>query len=246
MNTQAAYRLYCGTSGWNYNDWRGRFYPENLPQSEWLEYYSRVFDTVEINNSFYRLPEISTFEKWRFQTPDNFTFAVKASRYLTHIKRLKDPEEPLERLLAHSSGLADKRGPVLYQFPPNWRMNLERLEAFLKILPRDVRHVFEFRDDSWHNDEVWSMLSRYSAAYCVMDAPGLPQHMKITADFAYIRMHSGGEATHSNYTRGHLTSCAHHIEDFLARGDTYIYFNNDYNAYAVENALSLRKMLSVA
>jgi uncharacterized protein YecE (DUF72 family) len=170
-------------------------------------------------------------------------FAVKASRYLTHIKRLKEPEEPLERLLTHSAGLGPKRGPILYQFPPNWHMNLERLEAFLKILPGDVRHVFEFRDETWHNDEVWSMLSHYHVAYCIMDGPGFPQHIKATTDFAYIRMHSGGETTHGNYTLGHLTSCARHVEDFLSCADVYIYFNNDYNAYAVDNALSIKKLL---
>ncbi|MEN6357420.1 MAG: DUF72 domain-containing protein [Armatimonadota bacterium] len=236
-------KLYCGTSGWNYSDWRGRFYPDDLPQSRWLEYYSSVFDTVEINNSFYRLPEESTFEKWRDQTPDGFTFAVKASRYLTHIKRLKEPEEPLNRLLTHSVGLGDKRGPILYQFPPNWKMDLDRLEYFLQILPKDVRHVFEFRDESWHNDLLWSMLADYHVAYCIMDAPGLPQHMKSTCDFTYIRMHSGGEATHGKYTQGHLNSCARHIENFLKNGDVYIYFNNDYMGYAVENALSIKKLL---
>ncbi|MHB9036272.1 MAG: DUF72 domain-containing protein [Armatimonadota bacterium] len=239
-------KLYCGTSGWNYNHWRGRFYPENQPQSKWLEYYSRFFDTVEINNSFYRLPETSTFEKWRSQTPEEFVFAVKASRYLTHIKRLKEPEEPLERLLSHSSGLGPKHGPILYQFPPNWNMNLERLEAFLRILPRDVRHTFEFRDESWHNDQVWSMLSDYSVAYCIMDGPGFPQHMKTTTDFSYIRMHSGGEATNGNYTPGHLASCTRYLENFLSRGDVYIYFNNDYNAYAIENALCIKKLLGIS
>jgi len=236
-------RLYCGTSGWNYNHWKDRFYPIGLPQSKWLDYYTHHFNTVEINNSFYHLPEKSTFEKWRELTPESFIFAVKASRYLTHIKRLKDPEEPLERLIDHSSGLCDKLGPILYQFSPQWPINIERLEAFLKILPTNIRHVFEFRNSSWHVEEVWSLLNKYAVAYCIMDGPGFPQHMKTTGGFTYIRMHSGGELTAGNYTSGHLNVCSRQIEFLLTMGDVYIYFNNDYNAYAIQNALAIRKMV---
>ncbi|MCE5197601.1 MAG: DUF72 domain-containing protein [Armatimonadota bacterium] len=236
-------RLYCGTSGWNYKHWRQRFYPEGLPQSRWLEYYSSRFDTVEINNSFYRLPEHSTFEKWRENSPQGFTFAVKASRYLTHIKKLKDPEEPLERLLDHSAGLAEKRGPILYQFPPGWAMDLDRLRYFLSILPSNVRHVFEFRNDSWHNNTVWSLLSDYNVAYCVMDSPYLPIHFRTTTNFSYIRMHSGTEPTGGDYTPEYLSECARRVEQMLGAGDVYIYFNNDWNAFAVYNALLLRQLV---
>lgn len=239
--------LYCGTSGWNYNDWRGRFYPDHLPQSKWLEYYSQTFDTVELNNPFYRLPEKSTFEKWHDISPEGFIFAVKASRYLTHIKRLIDPEEPLERLLSHSAGLGEKLGPILYQFPPTWDMdqeNLNRLKHFLEILPKNMRHVFEFRSDTWQNEDIWRMLDDYGVAYCIMDSPGLPQHLITTGSFTYIRMHSGGEATQGNYTDGQLVAYAHHIECFLTRGDVYIYFNNDYKGFAVQNALTLKSLLS--
>lgn len=235
--------LYIGTSGWNYNHWRGVFYPEELPQSKWLEYYASHFDTVEVNNSFYRLPEKKTFEGWRNQTPDGFSFCIKASRFLTHIKRLKEPEEPLQRLMDHAGGLGDKLNIVLYQFPPNWKPDLERLEHFLSILPKSPRSAFEFRDDRWQCDDVWSLLSKYGVAYCVMDSPGLPLHLKTTCDYSYIRMHSGGEDTEANYTTEHLREWAGRIGDMLRRGDVYVYFNNDYKGFAVRNALALRELL---
>lgn len=236
--------LCVGTSGWNYNHWRGVFYPDRLPQSKWLERYAGVFDTVEVNNSFYRLPERKTFESWRAQTPDGFTFAVKASRYLTHIKRIKEPEEPLQRLLDHSSGLGSKLGIVLYQFPPRWRVDLDRLRRFLEILPPIPRSAFEFRDDSWQCEAVWSMLVEFGVAYCVMDSPGLPLHLRTTCDYSYIRMHSGGEETEGDYTDEHLREWAGRIEEMLGRGDVYVYFNNDFRGYAVENALRLREMVA--
>ncbi len=236
-------RLNIGTSGWNYKHWRGVFYAEGLAQSKWLESYSSEFDTVEINNSFYRLPERKTFEAWRRQTPDGFLFSVKASRYLTHIKRLVDPEEPLRRLLDRASGLEDKLSIILYQFPPHWRLDIDRLRHFLKLLPPTPRSAFEFRDDSWQCDAVWSMLQEYGVAYCVMDSPGLPLHLKTTCGYSYIRMHSGGEDTGSNYTEGHLRVWADRVRDMLGRGDVYIYFNNDACGYAVQNARELRGLL---
>ena len=234
-------RLYCGACGWNYSDWRPRFYPKKLAQSKWLGYYCRHFDTVEINNSFYRLPEKHTFESWKDQSPEGFIFAVKASRYLTHIKKLKDPEEPLDRLLSHSSGLGEKHGPILYQLPPRWRADLDRLQHFLKLLPKDMRHVFEFRDDSWQSEEVWSALSRYSAAYCIMDHPDLPLHIRTTTGFSYIRMHYG-DSIRGNYSDEQLSVWAHRIEELLKCGDVYVYFNNDQRAFAVKNAVALKKM----
>jgi uncharacterized protein YecE (DUF72 family) len=239
-------RLWCGASGYSYQHWRTVFYPAELPQSKWLEYYAQHFDTVELNNPFYRLPERATFEKWRQRTPDGFVFAVKASRYLTHVKKLADPEEPLARILSHSEGLGEKRGPILYQFPPGWAKDIGRLEAFLRLLPRDLRHVFEFRNDSWHCEEVWSLLERHGAAYCIMSSPGLPLHLKLTADFAYIRMHSGGVETGSNYSDQHLALWASRVLELLSHGDTYVYFNNDYRGYAVRNALVLKQMVTEA
>lgn len=235
-------RLYCGTSGWNYPHWRDLFYPKGIPQSKWLSYYCELFDTVEINNSFYRLPSEETFKKWHDESSEGFTFAVKASRYLTHMKKLKDPEQPLHNVLSHSAALGEKRGPILYQLPPYWHVNLERLESFLKQLPTDLRHVFEFRDDSWHCEEVWSLLAECGAGYCIMDAPGFPLHIRSTSNFSYIRMHSGGIETGGNYTDEHLEMWVRHIENLLKLGDVYIYFNNDYRGFAICNALKLKAL----
>jgi len=241
--------LYCGTSGWNYKHWRGVFYPEGLPQSKWLEHYAESFDTVELNNSFYRLPEKDTFESWGRQTPDGFAFSVKASRYLTHLKHLKDPDEPLHRLLDHASGLGPKLNIVLYQLPPNWNVDLGRLRGLLEILRQAPdglpapRSAFEFRDDSWQCESVWSMLEEFGVAYCIMDSPGLPLHIRATCDYSYIRMHSGGEDTEGNYTYAHLKQWAERIRGLLERGDVYVYFNNDYRGFAVRNALALKDML---
>lgn len=236
-------KLYIGTSGWNYRHWRGIFYPEGLAQSKWLRHYSSVFDTVEVNNSFYRLPEKTTFEGWRQQTPDGFSFSIKASRYLTHIKKLAEPEEPLHRLMDRASGLEDKLSIVLYQFPPHWRIDIDRLRSFLQMLPPHPRSAFEFRDDSWQCDAVWSLLEEHRVAYCIMDAPDLPLHLRTTCDYSYIRMHSGGEYTGGNYTDEHLAIWAEHVRGMLERGDVYVYFNNDAHGFSVQNAGRLRELL---
>ncbi len=165
--------------------------PEDLPQSKWLEHYAAQFDTVELNNSFYRLPERKTFEGWREQTPEGFTFSVKASRYLTHIKRLKSPRSRCRDCWITRAGLDGKLGIVLYQFPPHWNVDLDRLRHFLQMLPPTPRSAFEFRDESWQCEAVWSMLAEHGVAYCVMDSPGLPLHLRTTCDYSYIRMHPG-------------------------------------------------------
>jgi uncharacterized protein YecE (DUF72 family) len=236
-------RFFCGTSGWNYKHWRGIFYPESLPQRAWLQFYAQHFDTVEINNSFYRLPERSTFEAWHDQTPDGFTFAVKASRFLTHIKRLVDPQEPLERMLGHSEALGKKHGPVLYQLPPYFHVNTDRLENTLSLLPKNMRHVFEFRDQTWQTDEVYDLLRGYGAGYCIMSSPDLPCHIMSTTDFAYIRMHNGGSETDGNYTDEGLRRWAEQVQALREHGDVYMYFNNDYMGYALRNAERLKELL---
>jgi len=238
-------RAYIGTSGWNYNHWVDVLYPKGLPQSQWLARYGEEFDTVEINNSFYRLPEKKTFEQWARSSPPGFTFAVKASRFLTHMKKLKDPEDPLERILSHAAGLGAKLGPILYQLPPWWKVNLERLRDFLALLPRDTRHAFEFRDPTWQAEPVFDLLREYGAGYCVMSAPDLPLHLMATSDFAYIRMHSGGGDTEGRYTEDALQWWAERIREFLHSADVYCYFNNDYKGYAVRNAARLKELLGV-
>jgi len=236
-------KFYCGTSGWNYDHWKGRFYPDDLPSSEWLEYFSKHFSTVEINFSFYKWPDREQFEKWAKETPDDFIFAVKASRYLTHRKKLKDPQQPVERTVASVRGLGKKLGPVLFQLPPNWHANAPRLREFLSLLPRDIRYAMEFRDPSWLVDEVFSVLEEFGVANCIMAAPGLERVMKVTAPFSYIRMHSGGEATEGKFEDQQLEWWAEQIREMLKTVDVYVYFNNDYKGFALENANALTKMV---
>ena len=237
------HKCYIGTSGWNYNHWKEVFYPKGLPSSEWLEFYARQFDTVEINYSFYRLPEYKTFEKWCDEVPENFIFAVKASRYLTHQKKLKDAKEPLENIISHTRGLGDKLGPILYQLPPHWHVNTSRLREFLSILPLDIRHVMEFRDPTWLTDEMFDLLREHKVGYCIMSAPDLPRVMEVTASFAYIRMHNGGYVTEGNYEEPQLEWWADQIRSFMRNVDVYVYFNNDYKGFAIQNARRLIDMI---
>src|SRR4051812_2044527 len=166
-------RIRIGCSGWNYRHWRERFYPRGLPQKHWFAFYAEHFDTVEINNSFYRLPKTETFDTWREQAPPGFCYAVKANRFLTQAKKLKDCAEPLERMMAPFRHLGSRLGPILYQLPPRFRINLDRLEQFLMLAPRNVTNVFEFRDSSWHDDAVLELLDRYGPGFCAHDMPGL-------------------------------------------------------------------------
>lgn len=161
-----------GCSGWIYKHWRGLFYPEKLAVKRWFAFYAEEFDTVEINNSFYRLPQPEIFESWRKQAPPGFCYAVKANRFLTQAKKLKDCAEPLVRMMASFNALKPALGPILYQLPPRFKLNLERLESFLQLLPEDVTNVFEFREPSWYADEVFALLERYGASFCAHDMPG--------------------------------------------------------------------------
>ncbi|MGK6355097.1 DUF72 domain-containing protein [Sphingomonas sp. DT-207] len=185
----AAIRIGC--SGWIYRHWRGRFYPEKLAVKNWFAFYAEHFDTVEINNSFYRLPKAETFDAWREQAPPGFRYAVKANRFLTQAKKLKDCAEPLERMMPPFRHLGEALGPILYQLPPRFRLNLERLESFLQIVPKDVTSVFEFRDKSWYADEVFALLDRYGASFCTHDMPGLESPRNAVGPVAYLRFHGG-------------------------------------------------------
>ncbi len=236
-------RYFIGTSGWHYDDWRGVFYPEKLPKKEWLTFYATRFPTVELNNSFYRLPKESAFQKWDGDTPDNFTFAVKASRFITHIKRLKDCEEPLNTFMSRAALLKDKLGPVLYQLPASFQRDDSRLGDFLEILPTG-RHVIEFRHASWLTDEVFDILRRHGTGFCVFDMPKLKCPLLATANFAYIRFHGSEGLYYSSYPDEALAEWANKITRLAEGLDTvYIYFNNDVSGYAVKNALTLRGYL---
>lgn len=236
--------IWIGTSGWVYKHWKGIFYPEHLPAAEQLAFYARNFSTVEVNFSFYRLPERSVFEHWKAQTPAGFLFAVKGSRFLTHIKRLKDPEEPLRRLMDRASGLEEKLGPILFQFPHTWAVNIDRLAYFLEALGayHGWRFAFEFRHESWLTEEVCRLLERADAALCLPVCPGMPLAVRLTAPWTYIRMHHG--ARDVGYDDDELKLWARRIRGFRDQGaDVYVYFNNDFEAYATRNAERLCKMM---
>jgi uncharacterized protein YecE (DUF72 family) len=233
--------FFVGTSGWQYDDWRGRFYPRDLPKAGWLSFFAGAFPSVEVNNSFYRLPSRETFERWRFETPAGFVVAVKASRYITHVRRLREPEEPLSLLLDHAAGLADRLGPVLFQLPPRFRADLGLLRAFLQALPSRVRAAFEFRDPSWESEDVFESLDRAGAALVWADRPGIRLALPVTGGWAYVRFHQG-RRTAPGYTREKLRRWADRLAETPAR-DAFVYFNNDTGGAAVRDAKTLTKLL---
>jgi uncharacterized protein YecE (DUF72 family) len=234
-----------GTSGFHYKHWKGPFYPQKMPSAKMLDFYTQHFDTVELNNSFYRLPEAAAFDGWREGTPANFVFAVKASRFITHNKKLKDPENAIDNLLPRAAHLGPKLGPVLFQLPPRWRVNLERLENLLHILPRDVRYAFEFRELSWMSPGVDSVLRKFNAAFCIYELAGYHSPLTLTADFTYVRLH-GPEAGkyQGSYSQTRLRTWARQIETWARElRAVYVYFDNDQAGYAAANALTLRNMI---
>jgi len=234
-----------GCSGWIYRHWRGRFYPERLPVKKWFGFYADHFDTVEINNSFYRLPKAQTFDAWRFQAPPGFVYAVKANRFLTQAKKLKDCEEPLERMMTPFRHLQSALGPILYQLPPRFRLNLERLERFLALIPKDVTNVFEFRDNSWFVGEVYEMLQRYGASFCVHDMLGLDSQRIVTGPAAYVRFHGGEGKYWGRYPPERLLTCAEWMVEEAGRGRTvWAYFNNDIDGHAIQDALALKAIIA--
>ena len=231
--------LRIGTSGYHYDHWKGVFYPEELSKAEWFSYYARNFDTVEINNTFYRLPESETFEAWRRQAPTGFCYALKFSRYGSHILRLKKPRDTIRRFLKRADRLGELLGPILVQLPPNWKANPERLHAFLKAAPKDHRWAIEFRDPRWLCEEVFTILARHNAALCIHDMiDGHPR--RITADWVYLRFH--GDHYSGSYSSEKLRAEARWIRQQLGDGkDAFVYFNNDAQGYAVQNAADFRR-----
>lgn len=238
------HKYYIGTSGWHYEHWRGLFYPERLAKAKWLEFYAGHFGTVELNNSFYHLPSEKAFLGWRESSSEDFVFAVKVSRFITHIKRLKNVEEPVENFLSRARLLEGKLGPLLYQLPPNMKCNSEVLESFLSLLPRGCKHVFEFRNESWINDGIFDILRRYNVGLCIFDMPGFTCPLVATADFAYIRFHGSAGLYSSCYSDEELFRWAENIANLGRNLKTiYIYFNNDAEAFAVKNAIRLMSYL---
>ena len=232
-----------GTSGWMYPHWRGRFYPPKLRAADQLAFYAAEFDTVELNNSFYRQPTPEQFEAWGRAVADGFLFAVKGSRYVTHLKRMAVEQESIDRVDDSARGLGDRLGPILFQFQANFHADLPRLEAFLPRLAPDVRYVLEFRHDSWFIPAVFDLLHRHHVALCIADSPNMPQSLELTADFVYVRFHHGPYGV--GYATQTLEGWAERINGWRRKGlEIFAYFNNDADAWAIRNARTLRSLLS--
>jgi len=243
--TKADCDIRIGTSGWYYDHWKGRFYPQDLPKSDWLAYYAKEFDTVEINNTFYHLPLEQTIKKWQKLAPAGFLFTVKANRYITHIKKLKDTKDEIQRFFERVKLLKSHLGPVLYQLPPMLHKNLKLLGSFLKLLPRKHKAVFEFRHESWYADDTFKLLDDFNAGFCIHDLSGQPTPKRITGGVIYIRFHGASGRYAGNYTKPLLAKWAKWIkENKKGVRCIYAYFNNDVEGHAVENARALKTLFS--
>ena len=232
-----------GCSGWNYRHWRERFYPKGLPVTRWLQFYAEHFDTVEINNSFYRLPTPETFAKWRDRAPPGFCYAVKANRYITQAKKLLDPEEPLERMMTSVRHMGDRLGPILYQLPPRLGLDLNRLEQFLAVLPKGVTSVFEFRDKSWYVPETYELLERHGASFCTHDMGGSASQRIAVGPVAYVRFHGGKGKYWGRYSDETLVDWADWmVAQSKAGRQVWAYFNNDIDAHAIHDAQTLKSI----
>ncbi len=237
--------VHIGTSGWQYGHWKGPFYPEGLSASDYLTHYAERFHTVEINNSFYQLPKKETLRRWRSKSPQDFIFSFKANRYITHMKKLKDPASSLSRMLELLPALGGKLGPVLFQLPPKWRFNPERFFDFLESLPSKYRYAFELRDPSWLDHRAYEALNEVGAAFCIYEFAGRTSPKEITSDFVYIRLH-GPEAVpyKGQYPTKVLSGWAGAISTWSEQGrDVFCYFDNDEAGYAAQDALRLQEML---
>lgn len=238
-------RVLIGCSGWNYDDWRGRLYPPGVPRRRWLELYATRFDTVEVNATFYRLPTRETVARWVAQTPPRFTFAVKASRYLTHVKRLAGVSEGIDRFYERLEPLiqAGRLGPVLWQLPERFRRDDSRLEEWLEALP-DGLHTIEFRHESWFAGPVLRRLRRHGVALAIGDHPKWPfQSLEATARWRYVRFHHGRRGRRGNYSATEIDHWARRISGWRSSHEVYAYFNNDWEGFASANAMALRRRL---
>jgi uncharacterized protein YecE (DUF72 family) len=244
--TRGMKRVFIGTSGYVYQDWKGIFYPEGLPQKNWLRYYSQHFRTVEINATFYGSFSREIFGKWRGQTGEDFRFTLKGTRYVTHVKRLKDKEASLERFFTTASGLGEKLSCVLWQFPKNFvckEETMERFTSFLASLPPDIPQTIEFRHASWLVERIVTLLNKYRVGCVINDSPHFPHFEIVTGDFAYIRFHGPGQLYASKYSDDDMKQWAEKIKEYREKYDVYCYFNNDYFGYAIENAEMLATLL---
>lgn len=236
-------KIYIGTSGWHYKHWVGTFYPEKTKDADQLAYYFCYFNTVELNNSFYHLPPPQTFTNWRKATPAKFLFAVKGSRFITHNKKLNVEKENIILFLNSAKHLKEKLGPILFQLPPGWNVNSERLKNFLKKLPKKYRYCFEFRNNSWYDEEIYSLLRKYNCAFCIYELAGHLSPKEVTADFVYVRLHGPTSAKYAgSYSEQVLKKWATLCLQWQNEGkDVYVYFDNDQLGYAAFNAKDLFK-----
>jgi uncharacterized protein YecE (DUF72 family) len=237
-------KIHIGTSGWHYAHWKKIFYPEDVKDRDQFAFYARSFDTVEINNSFYRLPEGKTFTGWKNNSPKDFLFAVKVSRFITHMKKLNVDKRGVNKFYNRAMKLGEKAGPFLFQLPPHWKINVKRLDELLSRLPGGTRNTFEFREHSWYDPEIYQVLKKYNAAFCIYHLAGHQSPLEVTADFIYIRLHGPGNKYQGNYSASALKKWAKFCREWQLKGkDVFVYFDNDQAAYAVENALQLKKLL---
>lgn len=238
--------IYVGTSGWNYDHWQGPFYPQSLKKKEWLDYYQKHFSTVEINNSFYQLPHKETFTNWKNSVKTEFLFSVKASRYITHMKKLKQPKESLHNFTDNVIALEEKLGPLLFQLPPGWKSNAERLKNFLQLCPDNLWYTFEFRDPHWWNKDIYNVLEFHNAAFCIFELGETQSPLEITSELVYIRLHGPDAAYEGKYRHKTLKSWAEKIQKWSDQGKTvFLYFDNDQKGFAAENALELCELLNI-
>lgn len=234
-----------GTSGWMYDHWKGPFYPQDIASRDMLPYYAQAFDSVEVNNTFYQLPSEDQVAGWKAISPQGFLFVIKANRYITHMKNLLEPEEPVGTMMARIEILKQKLGPILFQLPPRWNANADRLAHFLDVLPRGPRFAFEFRDESWYGDEIYRLLEDAGAALCIHDHRDAPSPERLTAGFTYLRFHGPTGTYEGKYGEKQLRPWAEKVQAWQQEGkDVYAYFNNDMKGYAVENARQLRHYVS--
>jgi len=235
--------IHIGTSGWYYDHWRGPFYPKKLPKKHFLEFYADHFHTVEINNSFYKLPKKETLKRWLNNTPPDFIFTVKASRYITHMKNLKDSEKSLSSFMDKVGVLEEKLGPILFQLPPRWHFNPERFYDFLETLHGEYRYAFEFRDSSWHDDRVYEAMKEIGVSFCIYDLNGQLSPKEITTDFVYVRLHGPKESYKGQYDTNFLSGWAGSFTAWSNQGrEIFCYFDNDEAGYATQDALKLQGM----
>ncbi len=234
--------IYLGTSGWSYEDWIGKFYPEDIKKNEWLNFYSKKFDTVEVNASFYRLPYEKMIKGWKNKTPNDFLLTFKGSQLITHKKKLKDSEEYLKKFYDRIKLVEKKLGVILWQLPPQLKKNIDLLEDFLNKINSNYKQCIEFRHKSWFSKEIYNLLKKYNVAFCIISAPKLPSTIEVTADFAYIRWHGTDDWYKHNYSKEELNGWATQIKK-LNVNDVFGYFNNDYKGFAPKNCIKLKKIL---